>query len=378
MRIWSFADLHTGKIKDVNYVYKVVCDMIDTEIHLNKTDLVVSCGDFFDRLLKTNDDFVSLAINIMSYLVRACKKTNTKIRLVVGTESHEMSQYRLFNYHLNSKDVDVRVIDTVTEETINGKKILYVPEEYVESKEDHYVRTLYSNARYDYIFGHGVIAEGMPMATFGNKSTNLEKRVPIFKTGELSKASHITCFGHYHVHTRLGGGVYYIGSLFRDSHGEEEPKGYLIIEDDKVSFVENKDAYLYRTYRLSDDAEVYSDVEKLSSLISKIKKENKPIFEGEEFGKIRMLFDLPVNVDPSFKENLRTLLENEKQISILVKEKTTAEQEVESTIEVEYDFILDPSLPIGDKIHRYIGKQYPDFNISLKELTALITEDLKI
>ena len=138
MRILLMADIHIGSIKDIKYFYNTMKDIIDREIMFKKTDVVVILGDYFDRLFKNNEDFTALAINIMSYLVIACTRNNTKIRIIYGTESHEMNQYRLFNFHLISKNVDMKIFETVTEEEIDGKKILYVPEEYIDDKSKHY------------------------------------------------------------------------------------------------------------------------------------------------------------------------------------------------------------------------------------------------
>ena len=71
-----------------------------------------------------------------------------KIRFIYGTESHECGSYRLFNYHLNNDHVDLKVITTVTEEELFPNiNVLYIPEEYVDSKEDHYKE--YFDKRYD-------------------------------------------------------------------------------------------------------------------------------------------------------------------------------------------------------------------------------------
>ena len=99
MRMLLIADLHVGSIKDNDYVYRVITDIIEKEVIFTKTDAVVILGDYFDRLFKVNEEYVSCAINIMSFLIRACSRSGTKIRIVYGTESHEMNQYKLFNYN---------------------------------------------------------------------------------------------------------------------------------------------------------------------------------------------------------------------------------------------------------------------------------------
>lgn len=360
MRILLLADIHIGNIKDISYVYNVMRNIVDKEIMFQKTDLVVILGDYFDRLFKVNEEYVSLAINVMSYIIRACSKSKTKIRIVYGTESHEMNQYKLFNYHITSNDIDMKIIDTVTEEEIfPNVNVLYVPEEYMFDKHDHYKDTLYSGKEYDFIFGHGIIVDGMPKnISYDTASKNEEKQVPIFKSGEFSGITKVTAFGHYHVRNDIDN-VHYIGSLFRSSFGEEDPKGYGIIEDGEYKFIENKEAYTYKTYEFNETSKVFYDSNKLIEEINKIKEENKNLFDGIDIGKIKIKFKAPLNLDPSFRENLKGLVFEDKLIIPIIKE-TSDEllEEVKDEIEDEWDFVIDPSLPNIDKFYQSMIKTY--------------------
>lgn len=378
MRILLIADLHIGSIKDTTYMYNVTTEIIEKEVIFKKTDVVVLLGDYFHRLFKVNEEYVSCAINIMSYLVRACSRNGTKIRIVYGTESHEMNQYRLFNYHFTSSEVDIRVIDTVTEEEIYpGTNVLYLPEEYIADKKKFYKKFLDSGKRYNYIFGHGIIEDGMPaVVSYGSPKSD-EKQVPRFKSGELAASADITVFGHYHCYTDMGNNVYYLGSLFRDSFGEEAPKGYGIIEDDKFTFVENTRAYVYKTYEYLPTDEIYKSSDNILKEIDRIKKENEGVFDGEQQGRIRIVLKAPDNLDPAFRENLKSVLMNEKSITPLIKENNDLLlAQVKEEIEGEYDFLLDPSLPIEDKIHRYVVQMY-DSPLSMEEIKNYIKDGLK-
>ena len=375
MRLFCFGDLHIGSIKDTNYIYSVITEIFDKELQFKKTDAVIILGDYFHRLLKVNENYTLLAMDIMSYLVTICKKNKIKVRIIYGTESHDSGQYILFKDY--QKQLDFKVIYTVSEEELfPGVNVLYIPEEYMYSKEEHYKDYLYSGKHYDYIFGHGVIVEGMPMVQFSKQSSE-EKHVPYFKSGELAKASKICLFNHYHVHTDLGDGVYYIGSLFRDSFGEEEAKVYAVINGSKVVFVENREAYLFKTYEFKEDDNVYQSKEALVATIKDIKIEHADIFSGERYGRIRLKFNLPHDIDDSFKENLRNILINDKNISILLKESNIDLDEIKESIETEYDFILDSSLDITDKIHQYIQKKY-DVGLTMDELIHYIKDDFKV
>ena len=378
MRLLLFADIHIGSIKDNNYIYNVITEIIDKEIMFIKTDAVIILGDYFDRLFKVNEEYVSTSINVMSYLIRACAKTNTKIRIIYGTESHEMNQYRLFNYHLTSSNVDIKLFTTAQEEELFPNiNVLYLPEEYINDKHQFYKDTLYSGKQYQYIFGHGIIEDGMPsIVSFShNSNKNNEKQVPRFKSGEFTNISNITVFGHYHVHTQMNN-VYYLGSLFRDSFGEETPKGYGIIEDNKFKFIENTRAYIYKSYEFAINSDVYQNTDNLIKEINIIKEENADIFSGERQGKIRLIFHTPSNIDSSFRDNLKSIIFNDKHISPLIKESNEdLINDIKEDIDDEYDFILDASMPITDKIYQFISKQYDD-HMSLEELNNYINKEL--
>lgn len=372
MRILLLADIHIGSIKDVNYVYRIITDIVEKEVIFKHTDMIVILGDYFDKLIKGNEDYVSCAVNVMAYIVRACHRSNTKIRLIYGTEGHEMSQYRIFNYHITSKNIDFKVIDTVTPEIIDGTKILYVPEEYVNDKNEFYKKYLYSGVKYDYIFGHGMIAEIMPKIMTYGVNSNKEKHVSVFNSDEFSSISKITVFGHYHIHKDFHGNVHYLGSLFRTKFGEEEPKGYGIIEDDKFEFIENKEAYVYKTYEFNETSPIFKSPENIINEIQKIKEENSDMFAGKIIGKIRIKLTPPNNLDPTFRENIRSILFNEKFISTEIKE--SAEDlisEVKEEIGDEMDFVIDKSLNIIEKIQRFIKKKY-NYEISIEDLKKYI------
>lgn len=379
MRLLLIADLHVGSIKDTSYMYNAVVSIIEKEVILQKTDAVIILGDYFHRLFKVNEEYVSCAINIMSYLIRACFRSKTKIRIVYGTESHEMGQYKLFNYHFTSLDVDIRVIDTATEEELfPGVNVLYLPEEYVSNKKKFYKPFLDNDKHYQYIFGHGIIEDGMPSVVTSGEPKSDEKQVPIFKSGELAVSADLTVFGHYHCYTDIGNNVFYLGSLFRSSFGEEDPKGYGIIEDFKLTFVENDRAYIYKTYEYTPTSDLYASSDNILRELNRIKSENPGIFSGERQGRIRMIFRLPLNIDPTFKENIRDLLVQEKQITILIKDSNDDRliEEAKDSIKDEYDYLLDPSLGVGEKIHRWIT-DVNDASISMNLISEYIKKSKK-
>lgn len=357
------ADLHIGKGDSVAQC-KTVLNILKKE----KVDLIVILGDFFDRLLKFSSDGARAANRIMHELARI-SKTGTLVRILYGTESHEMNQYNAFRHY--ERDYDIKFINHIEEEEIQGKSILYIPEEYITDQSTYYKKTLYSGKHYDYIFGHGIIVEGMPMTAISGSRNTTEHRAPHFKTADLANASDVTVFGHYHVYTDLGNDVYYLGSLFRNSFGEEADKGYGIIEDNKFTFIPNKTADVYKTYTFDEDHPVYDSPDTLVKELEKIKSENEGLFSGTIKGKIRMIFELPPSTDTAFKEAIHDIISIEKKIKVVLRESIPQTEDERDEIESKWGYIMDSSISIPSKISRYI-KETKNIDLSPKEIEEYI------
>ena len=372
MRILLLADIHIGAIKDTNYIYNTIVNIIDKELKFNKTNLVVILGDYFDRALRADEEYTALGINIMIYIVNMCKVTNTKIRIVYGTHSHDMNQYQLFNEYILSPYIDFKVIKNVSDEIIDNKHILYVPEEYIFNKEEYYKDYLYLNNKYDYIFGHGNISDILPFDINIHSRNQNEKHSPLFTINDFTNICKLCVFAHYHIHKEMNN-VIYVGSLFRWKFGEETPKGYGIIEEDEFKFIENNLAYIYKTYDFNEKSKVYNDKKFLIKELLKIKIDNIKLFNNEIIGKIKLVFH-PDSNNILFNDTIRTLLLKENIFSLSIKEITTEESEIMNNIKnSEYEFILDKSLSPIDKIHMFIEKKY-DTNLSISSIENYINQ----
>lgn len=372
-RILLFADLHIGSIKNIPYVYNTITNIFDKEIQLRKIDAVIFLGDYFHQLFKCNSEYIRLAINIMSYLMLLCRRKNIKVRMIYGTESHDSDQYGIFSFFEKCSDFDFKVITTAQAENLFFNcKVLYLPEEYVYDKNEYYGKLL--KDRYDYIFGHGVIQEGMPM--FKSPITK-EKGVPVFKSAELGRISKVCVFGHQHIYTDMGDNVYYLGSLFRNSFGEDQAKGYGIIEDDQLTFIENTDVYTYKTYVYDKDSSIYKDQNAFTREFLRLKLKHKSIFDGTTPGKIRLVFHLPDQFDSAFKEKIKSVVLNENCIVAVFKDEFECKDMGIKENTTEYDYVLDDSLQVEDKIHKYINKHY-DYDLPLDSIGDYIRNIFRI
>ena len=163
--------------------------------------------------------------------------------------------------------------------------------------------------------------------------------------------------------------MYYLGSLFRNSFGEETPKYYGIIEDNEISFIENTDAYVYRTYEFNPTSSIYKSSDDIIKEIEKIKADNGNMFGTGNSGKIRLVFNLPTDIDPTLRDNIRNIISKESCMVPQFKDSNTdLIEEVREDIEDEDEFLLDPSLNFVDKIYRKMCIDHSDPPMTEQEL----------
>ena len=297
------ADLHIGVI-NIQKQYDEIKQLIYQKIISEKPNFIIFLGDYFDHKFSLNDESTYYAVRIITEIVRICKENklfNTKIRFVYGTESHEWEQYKFLN--AIDTDFDIRVIRYCEEEDLfPDLKVLYIPEEHLYNKGEYYEKFLSQPKKYDYIFGHGVIREVMKEAAIISDNNNSNrKKVPIFSTGELSYACKGQVFyGHYHIHTNINDTVFYVGSFNRWCFGEEESKGFYLIEKEfneydeyeyNHTFIENNLTDTFKTISFGYENAIFKDQE----IMEKKLKQIDTMIKDNIFNHVRFEFNIPKN-----------------------------------------------------------------------------------
>lgn len=367
---YCISDIHFGSIDPKVLKEELVEVFIKTLLSAKKIDYIIMDGDLFDHKTYLNDKISDYALGFMDTIVSIAKDHKCPIRLIYGTESHEVSQYNIFSIYETDPDIDFKVIYTVQEEELlPNMKVLYIPEEYVYSKKEYYEKFLNKKDEYNYIFGHGVIQEVMTMAVkhTSSKKENARKKCPYFTTAELTgMCKGQTYFGHYHINTNIQDKVFYVGSFTRWQFGEEAPKGFYEItydiDKDKYSnrFIENEYAKKYTTYTYSyDDSVMLSEDE----LISELNKKDK-LTEASATENVRYIFNIPEN-HPNPEFIIKVLNERYKfndfiKVKIVngyVDKKRKVNKERLNDILSEYPMIFDKSISLEDKIYYFIKKR---------------------
>ncbi len=267
MKIVLLSDLHYGhKRIPGEHIYKNLKNYVYPE--LKNCDLCILCGDTFHSLLDFNhpvSKFLILFINDLFYL---SQKYKFGIRVLRGTYSHDRNQVTFIEQcahkYMTELNIDIKTYSNISldEETINNESIsiLYLPDDLPYKNVDDcldYVYELFNTRKIksvDMIIGHGYCQHVLPCDS--NMTSSL-----IYTEEKLNKiCNHCAYFGHVHtpsIHKNKNNfSIIYVGSFERMNHGEEEKKGFLIVDTStwKNTFIENKNTLKFLTYTpLEDD-----------------------------------------------------------------------------------------------------------------------------
>lgn len=368
-RGYVISDIHVGAM-DLETLYNEYTELFINRIKKdNKLDFVIVCGDFFDHKFYLNDNAAKMSYKMLKDLIEVCKDKDIPLRFVYGTESHECNQYDIMNV-MKIYD-NVKVVKFVSdEELLPNLNILYLPEEHVNNIDDYYDKYLSNYNKYDYVFGHGVIREVMTDLSvhIDNKSDDKRKKTKVFTTKELDNiCKGEVYFGHYHINIETDDKFFSIGSFSRWRYGEEERKGFYIVEcntdKEKYSheYIENTLAKDYKTIRIGYNNEVFTNEDKLKESIDGFNN----MIKREAYDNIRVVFNIPSNIEhPESTINYikETLKKSDKiKVEIVngyIDEKRKIQKEKVNETNQLYSFIFDKNLPLEDKASKFISITY--------------------
>jgi DNA repair exonuclease SbcCD nuclease subunit len=285
------SDIHFGA-GDPKRLYKELKDGVYKKaVQLKKKlKFIGILGDYFDRKLALNSDASRYALQFMHELIVFCEENEIKLRVIRGTMSHDLNQLDSFK-HWEVDAPNFRVINKAEyEELLPDLNVLWMPEEYPENWKERYAEffNLDDGAKYDFIFGHGT----MEYESFKGQVYDSErpiKSAPVFSEKQFIQLAEYTFFGHIHRRSSYKNRVFYCGSYSREAFGEEEPKGFYVIDYDtdtcegSATFNENTLAPTFNTIHIDDiRSEHDNDDAAVTAAIRGMK---------DECGKLRIIVD---------------------------------------------------------------------------------------
>lgn len=341
------ADIHFGVITP-RVQYDILRDQVINVLYtLPILDIISIDGDLFDRKYMGDTDAISYATRFISDLVMLAKQKNSTIVIIAGTKSHDAGQLKLFYHYLTDPTVDVRIVETIQFEFIKGARILCIPELY-GFPEEVYNEFLFHSGYYDMCFMHG---------TF--KGAALTSNTKVFDMIDFTNCRGPIISGHVHTGGCFESYFYYTSSPLRWRHGEEQPKGFLIVMYDMDSgyhytYMQEVKSFTYRTINLSDL--INNNPDEIIHYINQIK-------ERENIDFIRVQFDYQVdkskmNVLNNYYKNDNTVKFKENIDSRSIVRESLSESDM--MIYDKFSYLFASDLSPYDKLARYIVDKEPN------------------
>lgn len=361
------SDIHFG-VMDAKIEYQILKEQFIDRIKDLPLDIISIDGDLFDRLSMSNTDAVLYANIFISDIVNICKQNmklgiHTTLILIAGTKNHDAGQLQLYYHYLNDPNIDIRIVEQIQFEYVNGAKILCIPELY-GIKEEEYSKFFWNFGEYDMCFMHGTI-DG---SVYNNNSG--ESRV--FKPSDFGYCNGPVISGHIHPGGCFHSFMYYNGSPIRWNFGEEGPKGFQIVLydlDTRYYYIYLEQIHSFRYDTISIDDLLLSDPKDIIKYIDQLK-----IKENIDY--LRLKCSISENSQDIIKI-LQEYYKNDKTIKFKLDRISNSNNKTfESSNEIyeKYKYIFDKSKDPYDILAKFISDNEMDILISGKDIKKLILE----
>jgi len=373
-RFLVVGDIHFGYYPP-ELLYKEFQLILHT-IEDNAIDCVVIAGDYYDTKLSMASAHSVYSVKAFSDLIKSCEEKGIKVRQIKGTNSHDPeNQLKNLAQIANSSKCDYKLILTVDEEEIfPGMNVLYIPEEYMEDSKEYYKE--YFNKKYQLVFGHGMFEE----TNFSTKQHTGMKKYPIFNSKEMEEICEgPIVFGHIHTAQRIRDRIQYTGSLVRSRFGEEEAKGFYIVDFDEetketdFTFIENELTMKYDTIEIKPNNCVFSYM--VNEQINYFKNLVKNYCR--DYLRIKIYTPEDMINSATFVDSMNVVFNDMKNVKLQIIEnsKLKLDKELKEKVSLlmdKYNFIFDKSVGYDEKIQEYI-KLKTGKEISLDRIRSMIS-----
>jgi hypothetical protein len=319
-KIALISDIHFGCRNNsetyLEIIKKLFLETLLSTLNEHEINDVRILGDLFDCRNNINVRTLTVAMDVFRWY--KINKPNIKFKILLG--NHDI--YYKNRIDVNSVDClrhigNVEIIDKVTIETINSKKIITYPWLVPNSNEHvHFISTSSNDIIYDLCLGHFEV-RGFEIS----KGTFDTENLPISSFKNFKKVF----TGHYHLRNTIEN-VSYLGCPFQQNWGDYgDDKGITIwdVDEEKQIFIKNEASPKF-----------------IKVIIDDIQNKNMSILKNIKGNHIKFIIDK--KVDEAWLIKARAKLESMEALTF----------EVENTV---IDTVLDDSnidiLKINDPFH---------------------------
>lgn len=363
------SDIHFG-VMDAQLEYKILKEQYIDRIKDLPLDIISIDGDLFNKLDMSNTDSCLYASLLVADIVSICKNNRkmgipTVFIILAGTKNHDAGQLRLFYHYLNDPDLDIRIVEQIQFEYVNGMKILCIPELYGIA-ENIYQQFLYGMGPYDMCFMHGTV-QG---AVYGDNAG--ESR--LFRPEDFGLCMGPVIAGHVHPGGCFNSFMYYNGSPIRWSFGEEGPKGFQIVlydMDTRKYYIYLEQIASFRYDTITIDELLCTDPKNVIEYIDNLKAK-------ENIDYIRLKCKLTPDLEPNMKiiqEYYRTNKTVKFKIDKVMTDEEKSIAEKNTDLYNKYSYVFDKSMSAYDILARYIMDNEDGIFITGEDIKKLVLDE---
>lgn len=328
-------------------------------------DIIYIAGDLFDREGVIGSPEFLEALDFIRNLLEYCEVNDIMLRVLDGTPSHDWSQSRIL-IKLNKyrkRPADLKFFDVLDIE-YNARLehyVLYIPDEWgfsneeIEAQIDERMKEL----------GITQVDTAILHRQFQYQVAHIPDFKPVAYREEyfLDKVKGWIHIGHHHNRTqyqRISGQ----GAFDRHKQGEDDPKGYVIIEQGKLRFVENKDAYIFTTVKITEK----DNIKTLGRILDRFPKQSYVRLNMDRnhplniiFQEVRLTYPdyhLDRITETSEKDSLAHILsEQEFKLSDFLSIASNIGDTLRTRLEANYTFTPEEQLRVESKLALFIGSE---------------------
>lgn len=362
------SDIHFG-VMDPKIQYNFLKTQFVDKIRGINLDCISIDGDLFDRLTMSNTDTILYASLFVKDLIDICRENqargiHTVLILLAGTRNHDAGQLRLFYQYLTDPSVDIRIVEDISFENINGCRVLCIPELY-NIPNEVYWKYLYEQGQYDMVFGHGTIQ--------GAVYDNGQNVARIFEPDDFAFCRGPVIFGHVHPGGSFHGFCYYNGSPLRWCFGEEEVKGFQMViynMDTAQYYIHKEPITSYRYDTISIDDLMMNDPNTIIQYIDNLKQS-----QGIDFIRIKCISNGStqdkINVLKSYYAQNKTVKFQITKDSDLDKQQM---DEKEQNLYNQYSYFFNKSMSPYEIFVQYVNQSQSDVIITVDQLMKILKD----
>lgn len=258
VKILYLSDIHLGNERNkASSIIKNLDNFFDhytDNSRFANIDAIMLAGDLFDKGLSFSSTATFESLEWMGRLMRFCYRRKIALRILRGTISHDREQPKVSEIIYRQmkeagKDFDFRYVDTLCVEFMEKiqRNVLFVPDEWnadnaVTLKQVKQLMAEMNLKTVEVATMHGSFKYQLPGAP---------ETIPMHSEPDyLSLVTEHIGIGHVHKYSVFEH-IVPQGSFDRLAHGEEEPKGGVLVTLSDSGpfheFIENKGAKIFKT-----------------------------------------------------------------------------------------------------------------------------------